>query len=137
MAEHPIQGVLNTTMQKIREMVDVNTVIGDPISTTSGQTIIPVSKVSFGFASGGSDLPTKTPKEEFGGGAGAGITIKPIAFLVVGEDSVKLLQLSNEANTANWVNMVPEVIDKISDLVTKSKKDKKEAAKPAVVEEIE
>ena len=66
MSEHPIQGLMATAMQKIREMIDVNTIIGDPITTPDGTTIIPVSKVSFGFASGGSDIPTKTPKETFG-----------------------------------------------------------------------
>lgn len=128
MAEHPIQGMMSTAMQKIREMVDVNTIIGDPITTANGTTIIPVSKVSFGFASGGSDIPSKSPKDVFGGGSGAGISINPLAFLVVSEDGVKLLQLSDSDNTANkMVDMVPDVIDKISELFSKSKKEK---AKP-------
>lgn len=126
MAEHPIQGMMSTAMQKIREMVDVNTIIGDPITTPNGTTIIPVSKVSFGFASGGSDIPSKNPKDIFGGGSGAGISINPLAFLVVSNDGVKLLQLSDSDNTANkMVDLVPEVIDKISELFNKPKKDKK------------
>lgn len=134
--QHPIEGVMGTTMQKIKEMVDVNTIIGNPITTPDGTTIIPVSKVSFGFASGGSDLPTKDPKKTFGGGGGAGITLQPIAFLVVREGDVRLLQIATASNTADKiVNAVPEVIDKISDAFAKTGKpaEKKETppAKPA------
>ena len=124
MGEHPIQGLMSTTMEKIREMIDVNTIIGDPIATQDGTTIIPVSKVSFGFASGGSDFPSKVQKDMFGGGGGAGISINPIAFLIVNGKDVKLLQLSDENNTANRiVDAVPGVIDKISEIL--SKKDNK------------
>jgi sporulation protein YtfJ len=117
MSEHPIQGLMETTMQKIREMVDVNTIIGDPIQTPDGTTIIPVSKVAFGFGSGGSDIPTKQPKQVFGGGGGAGVSIQPLAFLVVANGNVKLLQMTSSSNTANNViNLVPEVIDRIGSL---------------------
>ena len=129
MSEHPIQGMMGTAMQKIREMIDVNTIIGDPITTPDGTVIIPVSKVSFGFGSGGSDWPNKnTAKDLFGGGAGAGISINPLAFLVISNGEVKLLQMSFSSNTADkMVNMVPDVIDKISGLVSgSSKKDAKE-----------
>lgn len=123
MGEHPIQGMMGTTMDKIREMVDVDTVIGDPITTPSGTVIIPVSKVSFGFASGGSDLPAKVQKDLFGGAGGAGISIQPIAFLVVNGGDVKLLQLSMNANTSNAIiNMVPDVVDKVTGLFNKSDK---------------
>ena len=127
--EHPIQGMMGTAMQKIREMIDVNTIIGDPITTPDGTVIIPVSKVSFGFGSGGSDWPNKnTAKDLFGGGAGAGISINPLAFLVISNGEVKLLQMSFSSNTADKMfNMVPDVIDKISGLVSgSSKKDAKE-----------
>ena len=127
--EHPIQGMMGTAMQKIREMIDVNTIIGDPITTPDGTVIIPVSKVSFGFGSGGSDWPNKnTAKDLFGGGAGAGISINPLAFLVISNGEVKLLQMSFSSNTADkMVNMVPDVIDKISGLVSgSSKKDAKD-----------
>lgn len=128
--EHPIQGLMSTAMEKIREMVDVETVIGEPITVPDGTVIIPVSKVSFGFASGGSDLPTKTPNDLFGGGSGAGISIQPIAFLVVSNGEVKLLQMSINASSSNAViNMVPEVFDKISSLF--SKKDTKSQEKSA------
>ncbi len=120
--QHPIEGVMSTTMQKIKEMVDVNTIIGDPVTTPDGTTIIPVSKVSFGFASGGSDLPTNNPKQTFGGGGGAGITIQPLAFLVVHQGDVKLLQIATSSNTAEKiVNTVPDVIDKISDAIAKGR----------------
>ncbi len=126
MSEHPIQGLIDTAMKKIKEMIDVDTIIGDAITTPDGTTIIPVSKVSFGFASGGSDLPSsKTPRELFGGGSGAGITISPVAFIVIANGDVKLLQMSMNANSSNAIiNMVPEVFDKISSLI--KKKDNKD-----------
>ncbi len=124
MSEHPIQGLMETTMQKIREMVDVNTIIGDPIQTPDGTTIIPVSKVAFGFGSGGSDIPTKQPKQVFGGGGGAGVSIQPLAFLVVANGNVKLLQMTTSSNTANNViNLVPEVIDRIGSLFGNKKEE--------------
>lgn len=110
-------------MQKIKEMVDVNTIIGDPVSTADGTVIIPVSKVSFGFAAGGSDFPSKQQKELFGGGSGAGVTINPLAFLVVKDGNVKLLQMSTTSNPAEKaIGMVPDFIDKISELFSKNKK---------------
>lgn len=122
--EHPIEGLIKTTMEKIREMVDVDTIIGDPITISEGVVIVPVSKVSFGFASGGSDLPAKTAKDLFGGGGGAGISIQPVAFLVVSNGDVKLLQMSMNANTPNAIiNMVPEMFDKISSLFNKKDSD--------------
>ena len=132
MSEHPIQGMMSTTMQKIREMVDVNTIVVEPITSPDGTIIIPVSKVSFGFASGGSDIPSKQPKDIFGGASGAGVPIQPLAFLVVYQGNVKLLQMTNDENTANnVVNMVPEVIDKISELFKKEKPGKPEKQETA------
>lgn len=128
-ATHPIEGMMGTTMEKIREMTDSNTIIGDPITTSDGTVIIPVSKVSFGFGSGGSDWPTKaTTKDAFGGGVGAGISLQPLAFLVVSKGEVKLLQMHEASdNTVDrMVNMVPDVIDKISGVVATVSKNKKE-----------
>ncbi len=118
MSENPIEGIMGTVMQKIREMVDVNTVIGDPITSPDGTTIIPVSKVTFGFASGGSDFAAKNPENVlFGGGGGAGVTITPIAFLVVNNGDVKMLQIYKNANSTDKViAMVPELFDKITAL---------------------
>ena len=93
MAQH-LEGLMGTSMEKIRELVDVNTIIGDPISSPDGTIIIPVSKVTFGFVAGGSDIPAKVAKDVFAGGSGAGITIKPQAFIVVKTDGdVKLLEM--------------------------------------------
>lgn len=131
--EHPIQGLMSTTMEKIREMVDVDTIIGDPITMADGTVIIPVSKVSFGFAAGGSDLPTKSTKDLFGGGSGAGITIQPLAFLVVSNGDVKLLQMSMNANSSNAIiNMVPEVFDKIAGLFNKKDAKTEENSKEKI-----
>lgn len=129
---HPIEGMMGTTMEKIREMTDVNTIIGDPITTPDGTVIIPISKVSFGFGSGGSDWPSKsTAKDLFGGGAGAGISIQPLAFLVVSNGEVKLLQMTQSDNTADkMVNLVPEVIDKISGLIAGAGNKEKKSKKP-------
>jgi sporulation protein YtfJ len=127
MSEHPIQGLMNTALQNIRDMVDVNTIIGDQIVTADGTVIIPVSKVSLGFASGGSDFPTKTDKQLFGGGSGAGATINPIAFIVVHNGNVKLLQIAANSSTAdNAISLVPELIDKVASLFGKDKKKNKQ-----------
>lgn len=113
--EHPINDLMGVTMEKIREMVDVNTIVGTPITCADGATIIPISKVSYGFASGGSDLPAKVEKDLFGGGSGAGISIQPVAFLVILNGEVKLMQLSIDASTPNaLINLVPYVMEKIS-----------------------
>ena len=124
MSEHPIQGMMDTTMEKIRKMVDVNTIIGDPIVAAPGITIIPISKVSYGFASGGSDLPAKNnPKDLFGGGAGAGVSIQPVGFLVVQDGDVKLLQMSEGDDTiSNVIRAVPDVVDKKENQARKNQK---------------
>lgn len=125
MSEHPIKELMGTTMEKIREMVDVNTVIGDPITSPEGTVIIPVSKVTYGFASGGSDFPSKTEKELFGGGAGAGITITPTAFIVIQNGDARLLHMVDNSSTANnLIKLVPEVFAQLTSLFGKDKKDK-------------
>ena len=125
MAEHPIQGLMNVTMEKIRQMVDSNTIIGKPIITEDGTTILPVSKVSFGFASGGSDVGAKTNKQMFGGGTGGGVTITPMAFLIVRNGDVKPIQVQSYNNTADrLVGMVPDVMDTVSGLISGGKKEK-------------
>lgn len=124
---HPISDLMATTMQKIREMVDVNTIIGTPIRTDDGVTLIPVSKLSFGFGSGGSDFSTKNQKPEadnaFGGGSAAGVNISPVAFLIVKGDSVKLLPVSQPAGTTvdRVVELVPEMFDKVTGYLDKNK----------------
>ncbi len=125
MSDHPINSLMDTTMKKIKEMIDVNTIIGDPITTPDGTTIIPVSKVSYGFASGGSDLPTKKDNKDcFGGGSGAGVTINPVAFLSITKGNVKLIPIEKyDGAVDRIVGMVPEVIDKVADMIKKDKND--------------
>ena len=126
MNEHPINNLMDTTMRKIKELIDANTIIGDPITTPDGTTIIPVSKVTYGCASGGSDLPTKKDNREcFGGGSGAGVTIQPIGFLTISKGNVKMIPIEKYDGAADRiVGMIPEAFDKISDFFKKDKKDK-------------
>ena len=125
--EHPIGSLMDTTMEKIKEMIDVNTIIGEPITSPDGTLIIPVSKVSYGFAAGGSDLPTKKENKDcFGGGRGAGVTIQPVAFLTVYQGDVRLVSVDREEGTADkLVNMIPDVLKKVKGVF---KKDKSESA---------
>ncbi len=121
--EHKVHELMGVSIDKIREMVDVNTVVGEPMTLADGTTLIPVSRVSYGFATGGSDLPTKGTQELFGGGGGAGINIVPIAFLVVSGGNVRILPMVAVPDTLNQaVNMVPDVVEKIGDLFRKDKK---------------
>lgn len=124
MSDNPIQGLMGTSMEKIREMVDANTVVGDPILTPDGTTIIPVSKISFGFAAGGSEFSGKQQKNPFGGGSGAGVSVQPLAFLVVSKGDVQILQMNNQENTANRiVDAVPGLIQQVSNMFKKPKQD--------------
>ena len=139
MAEkHPIEGVMGISMEKIHEMTDVNTIIGDPISSPDGTTVIPVSKVSFGFVSGGSDLPTQNT-EKFAGGSGAGVTVKPVAFIVIKKDGdVKLLELGAKGSPVDGViDALPGLIDKIKGLIDKKKADGEVPAETAPAETAE
>ena len=115
-------GILSTTIEKVRQLVDVSTIVGEPVILSDEVTVIPVSKVTYGFASGGSDFPSKNNNQLFGGGGGAGITINPVAFLVLKNGEVTLKHITSNANAAERiVNMVPEVIDKENTIVTKAK----------------
>ena len=114
-----LPNMLESTIAKIREMVDVNSVIGNPITTADGVTIIPVSKVSVGFGGGGSDFVSKNVNRQenpFGGGAGGGVKVTPIAFLIIKEGSVRMLPVAAPANTTadRVVEMVPDVLDKVA-----------------------
>ena len=132
MAEHPIQGLMNVTMEKIHQMVDSNTIIGKPITTDDGTTILPVSKVSFGFASGGTDFDGKNAanKDLFGGGSGAGVNIQPVAFLVIKDGCVRTIQLTDGSNSVDRaLTILPELVDKLAALVKKD--DKAQPAAPA------
>ncbi|NMP36623.1 MAG: sporulation protein YtfJ [Clostridiales bacterium] len=136
MKEQSAAGILSTTIEKVRQLVDVSTIIGEPINLDGGITIIPVSKVTYGFASGGSDFPSKSSAELFGGGGGAGVTINPVAFLIVSDGEVTLKHITAYDNAAERVvNLVPEMFDKVTTLVKKSKKDKAESADVAANED--
>lgn len=128
MSDHPINSLMDTTMKKIKELIDVNTIIGDPITTPDGTTIIPVSKVSYGFASGGSDLPTKKENREcFGGGSGAGVTITPIGFLSITSGNVKMIPIEKfDSPVDRAVSMIPEAFDKVSAFIKERKGNKDE-----------
>ena len=129
MDKHPIGSLMETTMAKLRDMVDVNTIIGTPVTTPDGVMLIPVSKVSFGFASGGSDFASKNQKDDgdnaFGGGSGAGVTITPTAFVIIKDGTVRLLSV--EGNTSDPVmkviDSIPTVIDKVKELIPEKKED--------------
>ena len=128
MSEHPIQGLMDVTLEKIKSMVDSNTIIGNPIAMADGTTILPVSKITFGFASGGSDFPSKSTKDLFGGGSGAGVSILPGAFLVAAKDgSVRLIQLSDTSNNIDRaLGLMPEMVDKVAGFFHKDEKTQPE-----------
>ena len=115
---HPIDNLMKNTMENIKNMVDVNTIVGDAVESKDGSTIIPISKVSFGFASGGSEFNSKqtntsNSKFPFGGGSGAGVSIRPVAFLVIKNDSVRLLSCDQDNTYDRIVDTVPQIIDMI------------------------
>lgn len=129
---HPINEMMSTTIQKVRELVDANTIIGEPV-VAGNVTLIPVSKISCGFGTGGSEFATKnqTPEKQnaFGGGGGAGVKITPVAFLVVCGDAVKLLPMAAPADTTldRVVDLVPDLVDKISELFDRKPKETQDA----------
>lgn len=120
MSNHPIEGLMNESMEHIKQMVDVNTIVGSPVTTADGTTIIPISRVAFGFGAGGSEFNTKqTEKKDnnamFGGGSGGGVSINPVAFLVVSGEQIKLLPVSSSSKTADKIiDLVPELISKFN-----------------------
>ena len=120
----PLNDLMRATMEKIHEMVDTNTIVGQPITTPDGVTLIPISKVSFGFGSGGADYGKVQPKD-FGGGAGAGVKIDPVAFLVIKEGTTRVLPVAVPASTTldRVVEMVPDVIEKVEKYFDKKKEE--------------
>lgn len=121
-----LPNMLETTIQKIRDMVDANTVVGEPITTSDGTTILPVSKISIGLGGGGSDFASSKAQNgqmPFGGGVGAGVKVTPVCFLVVKEGNVRILTIAEPANTTadRIVEMVPETLDRIGSFLDKKK----------------
>lgn len=126
MKETPVNKIMENTLEKMRQMVDVSTIIGEPIKT-GDTTLIPVSKVSYGFTSGGTDLPSKQNNELFGGGGGGGITISPVAFIVIQGEKVRMMQINNYTSSADRaIAMIPELVDQISQLVKAKDTEKTE-----------
>lgn len=131
MAEHPIQGLMKTSMENIKKMVEVNTIVGDPVQTPDGSVILPISKVGFGFAAGGSEFRVEERKAElkteaenaevaypFGGGSGGGVSITPIAFLVVGTEGVRIVPLDNQTHLMERViDSIPQFVDKYKSMM--------------------
>lgn len=138
MPEHPIQGLMKTALESLQEMTDVNTIIGDPIETPDGNVILTVSRVGFGFAAGGSEFMSGQSDGNsqgdssqggsglpFGGGSGGGVSITPIAFLIVGPHGIKTIHLDNSTHIyEKMLDFAPQVVDKIQNMLNGSKKMK-------------
>ena len=123
MEKEPINNLLDTTMQKIKEMIGANSIVGEPITAADGVVLIPVSKLTFGFAGGGTDFSAKTDKSGYGGGTGAGVNIVPVAFLAVKGTKVDVIYITPPPTTSidRIIDAVPEVLDKVSDFFGKDK----------------
>ena len=146
MSEHPIEGLMLTAMNSIKDMVDVNTIIGEPIQASNNTVIIPISKVSFGFAAGGSEFKGETideynkkDKDEqiqyrlpFGGGAGAGVSINPIAFLVVQSNVVKLLPVDHANTFDKILDYVPDLMEKLNCMMNKCLQNKRDLSEKII-----
>ncbi|MBQ3045793.1 MAG: sporulation protein YtfJ [Clostridia bacterium] len=118
MKEQSASGILGTSIEKIKDLVDVSTIIGEPIRISDTLQVIPVSKVTYGFASGGTDFPSKNNQELFGGGGGAGITISPVAFLVVNNGNVTVRYINAaEGSVERVIGMVPDIVDKATEVI--------------------
>ncbi|HAG11006.1 MAG TPA: sporulation protein YtfJ [Desulfotomaculum sp.] len=122
--QHPIEGLMKTAMESIKEMIDVNTVIGDPVETPDGTIIIPISRVAFGFGAGGGefehDVHEKSVDEQkpfFGGGSGAGVSVQPVGFLVVGHGSIRLLPVENNVLFDRLIDLAPQVLEQIQSIL--------------------
>lgn len=141
MSDHPIEGLMKTAMESIKEMTEVNTVVGDAVEAPDGTVIIPISRVACGFAAGGSEFSVVVNKGEdtalpFGGGSGAGMSVQPVGFLVVGQGQVRLLPvLGHNAYLDRLVDMAPQVIDKFQGMVNGMKNGNGRKAKSEVSEE--
>lgn len=128
---HPIEGLMSTAMSNLKEMVDVNTIVGTPVESPDGSVIIPISKVSFGFAAGGSDFGKKNEAEVmFGGGSGGGVSIQPVGFIVVGQGQIKMMSVGAATSPVDrLLDMVPGIVDKINCAIETKRAEKKEKAK--------
>ncbi|EGW40735.1 GerW family sporulation protein [Desulfosporosinus sp. OT] len=137
MGNHPIESLMKTAMESIQQIVDVNTIVGDPVESPDGSVIIPISRVSCGFAAGGSEFappdddkekgnsggtPGQAPPLPFGGGAGAGVSVQPVGFLVVGNGTIRLLPVDSNVVVDRLIDTVPDLLDKIAGMFQRKKK---------------
>jgi sporulation protein YtfJ len=130
--KHPIEGLMKTAMQSIKEMVDVNTVVGDAVETNDGSVIIPISQVACGFAAGGGEYETinsagRSDEMPFAGGSGAGVSVKPIGFLVVRMNDVRLISVAGNPLAERVVDIAPQIIDRIESLMDRRDKNRDES----------
>ena len=131
MSENKVSGLLESSMEKIKQMVDVNTVVGDPITTPDGTTVIPISRVNYGFAAGGSDLPSKAQPAGglFAGGSGAGITVAPVAFLSIHQGNVRVIQIEPYFSPVDRaLEKIPDIADMLGSLFNRKKEEEPEPA---------
>ncbi|RBW71464.1 GerW family sporulation protein [Bacillus taeanensis] len=134
MSEHPIQGLMTTAMENLKEMIDVNTIVGDPVETPDGSVILTVSKVGFGFAAGGSDFKLSGQSGEksenpFGGGSGGGVSITPIAFLVVSSSGIKTIHLDNSTHLyEKMLEIAPQAMEKLQQMFKGKEKQQNQHA---------
>ncbi|MHB8062963.1 MAG: GerW family sporulation protein [Ruminiclostridium sp.] len=150
MSDHPIEGLMTTAMQSIKEMVDVNTIVGDAVQAPDGTVIIPISKVSFGFAAGGGDYSPENAtgahgdnggdgekRLPFAGGSGAGVSINPVAFMVCGENHVKLLPVNVNSSVDKILDMIPEFVERVNEMFCSKPSKKKEESKNKKEDDLE
>ncbi len=141
MAEHPIEALMQTTMESLKEIVDVNTIVGEPVETIDGTVVIPISRISLGFASGGGEYEMKGGEREqgnskmpFAGGTGAGVSVQPVAFMVVGKEHIKLLPANSSGMVERIIDLAPQVIEELQASFRKRKNN--DGTKERVKEEV-
>lgn len=139
MSENPIQGLMKTAMESIKAMVDVNTIVGDAVQASDGTLVIPISRVCFGFAAGGGEFSSccsgssdqsssDSSKFPFAGGSGAGVSIQPVAFMIVAKDDIRLMSVCPNNSVDKLIDLVPDMIKKANDLIT-NKLESKDSGK--------
>ncbi|AFK86897.1 MULTISPECIES: GerW family sporulation protein [Thermoanaerobacterium] len=137
MSDHPIEGLMKTTMESLKEMIDVNTIVGDAVEAPDGTVIIPISRVTFGFAAGGGEFQMTQNKDKeqnqnngqtnmpFGGGSGAGVSLQPVAFMVVGQGQIRLLPVNQNAMVERIIDLAPKLMEELQNVFSKNKTYKK------------
>lgn len=140
MSEHPIDGLMKTTMESLKDMIDVNTIVGDAVEAPDGTIIIPISKVTFGFAAGGGEMNSSQADKQrnneqdgntkipFAGGSGAGVSVQPVAFMVVGQGQIRLLPVNQNAMIERIIDLTPKLIEEIQNILNRNKNNKKPAS---------